>query len=79
MRTSRPRSYILYDVRRTKRLATMLIASFGIVVVLVPMVSAAPGEPTTPADNPDLTKACGLDVLMILDESGSIATLQRHR
>jgi hypothetical protein len=33
---------------------------------------AAPGESTVPVDNPDLTKACGLDVLMILDESGSI-------
>ena len=74
MRTPWPRSYILYDVRRTKRLATMLIASFGIVVVLVSVVSAAPGEPTTPAANPDLNKACGLDVLMILDESGSIAS-----
>ena len=38
------------------------------------MVSAAPGESTTPAANPDLSKACGLDVMMILDESGSIAT-----
>ena len=36
------------------------------------MVSADPGESTVPVDNPDLTKACGLDVLMILDESGSI-------
>ena len=52
----------------------MLIASFGIVVSLVPMVVAAPGEPTDPAPNPDLTKACGLDVLVILDESGSIAS-----
>ena len=52
----------------------MLIASFGIVVLLVSVVSAAPGEPTTPAVNPDLNKACGLDVLMILDESGSIAS-----
>ena len=38
------------------------------------MVGAAPGEPTTPAANPDLNKACGLDVMMILDESGSIAS-----
>ena len=49
-------------------IATCLVTSFGAVA------SAAPGEPTTPAPNPDLTKACGLDVLVILDESGSIAT-----
>jgi uncharacterized repeat protein (TIGR01451 family) len=42
--------------------------------ISVPVVSAAPGENSVPADNPDLTKACGLDVLMILDESGSIAS-----
>ena len=47
-------------------IATYLVTSFGAVA------SAAPGEPTTPAPNPDLTKACGLDVLVILDESGSI-------
>jgi Mg-chelatase subunit ChlD len=38
-------------------------------------VAAAPGEstvPIDPIDNPDLTKACGLDVLMIIDSSGSI-------
>ena len=49
----------------------MAVATF--VVALLPSVAgAAPGEPTTPAPNPDLTKACGLDVLVILDESGSI-------
>ncbi|MDG2273182.1 MAG: hypothetical protein P8L39_12830, partial [Halioglobus sp.] len=26
----------------------------------------------TPIDNPDLVQACGLNVLMVLDESGSI-------
>ena len=59
----------------------MLVASFGIVVSLVPMVSADPRESTVPIDNPNLTKACGLDVLMILDESGSInqRPRQRHR
>ena len=49
-------------------IATYLVTSFGAVA------SAAPGEPTNPAPNPDLTKACGLDVLVILDESGSIAS-----
>lgn len=36
--------------------------------------AADPGEPTAASTNPDLTKACGLDVAVILDESGSIAT-----
>ncbi len=42
--------------------------------LLTPLpASADPRESTVPIDNPDLTKACGLDVLMIIDESGSIA------
>ncbi len=32
-----------------------------------------PASPLLPSPNPDLTKACGLDVLMIIDESGSIS------
>lgn len=47
--------------------ATMLAA-------VIPSAEADPGENTATADNPDLTKACGLDVLVVLDESGSIAT-----
>ena len=43
--------------------------------VLAPLPAAAdPRENTNVIDNPDLTKACGLDVLMIIDESGSIGT-----
>ena len=49
-------------------IATLAVSSFSVIA------EAAPGEPTTPADNPDLNKACGLDVMMILDESGSIAS-----
>lgn len=33
---------------------------------------AAPGEDDTPIDNPDLALGCGIDVHMILDESGSV-------
>ncbi|HEY1277356.1 MAG TPA: VWA domain-containing protein, partial [Thermoleophilaceae bacterium] len=33
---------------------------------------AAPGEDDTPIDNPDLTTACGIDIHVILDESGSV-------
>jgi uncharacterized repeat protein (TIGR01451 family) len=35
---------------------------------------AAPGEDNTPIANPDLQRACGLDIHVILDESSSIGT-----
>jgi LPXTG-motif cell wall-anchored protein/uncharacterized repeat protein (TIGR01451 family) len=35
--------------------------------------AAAPGESQEPIPNPDLVAACGIDILVILDESGSIA------
>src|SRR5262245_4219205 len=34
--------------------------------------SAAPGESQVPIPNPDLESGCGLDVNMVLDESGSV-------
>ena len=33
---------------------------------------AAPGEDDTPIDNPDLVTSCGIDIDVILDESGSV-------
>lgn len=36
--------------------------------------SAAPGESQVPIDNPDLDRACGLNVMVVLDASTSIAT-----
>jgi hypothetical protein len=42
--------------------------------VAVRPVSAAPGESQVPAPNPDLAAACGIDIDVILDESGSIAS-----
>ena len=38
---------------------------------------AAPGEPSTPISNPDLTKACGIDINVVLDESGSVKNYKR--
>ncbi len=35
---------------------------------------AAPGESQVPAPNPDLEAACGIDISVVLDESGSIGT-----
>ena len=36
--------------------------------------AAAPGEDDIPIDNPDLPLGCGIDIHVILDESGSIAS-----
>ena len=54
-----------------------LVLTLGMSLILAMVsyaapASAAPQEPQVPARNPDLDAACGLDVLMILDESGSI-------
>ena len=38
--------------------------------------NAAPGESTTPIRNPDLTKSCGIDIELILDESGSVSNFK---
>ena len=51
-------------------LAALLVA--GSVGLVGEPAAAAPGESEVPAPNPDLDAACGLDILVILDESGSI-------
>jgi hypothetical protein len=59
---------------RGRRIARLLLVS-GFVASLVPLAApalGAPHEPDDPIQNPDLDAVCGLDVLMILDESGSI-------
>ncbi len=57
------------------RLSTSLVLALVLVAATFPlMVLADSYESTVSITNPDLTKACGLDVLMILDESGSIAS-----
>ncbi len=55
--------------------STTAVGVIVMVLSLLPLspAGAAPGESSVPADNPDLQKACGLDVLMVIDESGSIA------
>ena len=53
------------------------MASVGLIALLagsLAPVTAAPGEDDTPIANPDLEAACGIDILMILDESGSIGS-----
>ncbi len=40
--------------------------------VITATVTAAPGESKDPIANPDLAAACGIDILVTLDRSGSI-------
>ncbi|MBZ2199649.1 DUF7507 domain-containing protein [Occultella gossypii] len=42
--------------------------------LIAPHAEAAPGEDPRSTVNPDLVASCGLDIHVILDESGSIAT-----
>ena len=50
--------------------ATIAAGSLG--VVGSPITQAAPGESQTPLANPDLEKKCGIDIHVVLDESGSV-------
>jgi uncharacterized repeat protein (TIGR01451 family) len=52
-----------------------LLLTIGLFAGLMPFAApalGAPYEPDDPIENPNLDAVCGLDVLMILDESGSI-------
>ena len=49
----------------------MLSCLLAVLVAAGP-AAAAPGESNTPAANPDLPIACGIDIHVILDESGSV-------
>ena len=40
--------------------------------LIAPPALAAPGESQVPILNPDMQQACGLDALVVLDESGSV-------
>ncbi len=51
--------------------ATMLVVG-SLTMGSAPPAVAAPGESNTPLVNPDLVKACGIDISVILDESGSV-------
>ena len=57
-------------------------AAAASVVLLVALVgrpaNAAPGEDQTPIRNPDLVTSCGIDIEMILDESGSVTDFKRN-
>jgi uncharacterized repeat protein (TIGR01451 family) len=49
----------------------LLAACLGVALLLTP-AAAAPGEDDDPAPNPDMQQACGIDALVVLDESGSV-------
>src|SRR3954452_4259752 len=59
-------------------LTGMRLAVIGIAVIVVALsaarAAAVPPEDPRPVDNPDLVAACGLDIHIILDESGSVNT-----
>ena len=59
--------------RRSRVLAALAVVGLLAVGVITGTVTAAPGEQGPPATNPDLTAACGIDILVTLDRSGSIA------
>lgn len=46
--------------------------SLGLGPATAPPAHADPGESQIPIGNPDLTKACGIDINLVLDESGSV-------
>jgi uncharacterized repeat protein (TIGR01451 family) len=60
--------------RWLSRLATGAVLSLGLVAALGRPAGAAPGEDDTPIPNPNLVAACGIDIEVILDRSGSIAS-----
>jgi hypothetical protein len=51
----------------------VLLTTIGALLTFAPPASAAPGESQVPIPNPDLDAACGIDILVILDRSTSIA------
>jgi hypothetical protein len=58
-----------HAVRSRRLIAVGALIVAGIVAV---PAMAAPGEDDTPIGNPDLPLGCGIDIHVILDESGSI-------
>jgi uncharacterized repeat protein (TIGR01451 family) len=55
-------------------LAAVALLALATATAPSPPAAAAPGESTTPLPNPDLAASCGIDILVILDESASIET-----
>ena len=51
----------------------LLVATLGLPTAII-QSSASAAARVTPATNPDLVASCGLDVVLVLDASGSIDT-----
>ncbi|MGH9118661.1 MAG: DUF7507 domain-containing protein [Acidimicrobiales bacterium] len=60
--------------RASRVLAVVLIGPIVAALIAPSPAAAAPGEPPIPIPNPDLPLGCGIDILVILDESGSIGS-----
>jgi uncharacterized repeat protein (TIGR01451 family) len=61
-------------VRRSHLLAALAAIVLLGVALVTATGTAAPGEDDTPIANPDLIAACGIDILVTLDESGSVGS-----
>ncbi len=59
-------------LHRILGLGIAVAALMAVVALPAPRVDAAPGESAVPLPNPTLERKCGLDILVILDESWSI-------
>lgn len=64
---------------RSRRAARITAASAAVGALAFGLLSAAPAQATVPTNpvtpNPDLTQACGLDIVLVLDQSDSLAPL----
>jgi hypothetical protein len=63
---------------RGLRIVICVALATSFLTIAAPQGQAAPGENSDPLPNPDLEVACGLDISMILDESGSVAKYKKN-
>ncbi len=63
--------------RRRPRPPWALLLFLALLLVGLGAATPLQAQPITPAPNPDLTITCGLDVILVLDESGSLLTYQQ--
>ncbi len=66
---------IRHAARWSRRFSIVFVLTLGVALTApgtAAPVHAAPGESQVPAANPDLVRACGIDIHVVLDESGSV-------
>ncbi len=62
----------LFNTRHRPGLALACLILFSLGFIGLVDVAPVRAQAVTPAANPDLTTSCGLDVVLVLDESGSL-------